>query len=95
MSAKNRVIAGDYKGHSVVSSVLGTEIVTESHIFAHSKTIRLDKTTVKQYEILNQANVGFLGRDVIYTVSVEFKDGKKSLLEIDREGYSNFMKYMY
>ncbi len=49
MGAKNRVIAGDYVG-KLITSALGF-VILQTGIF---KSFNLDKTTVKEYEIMDE-----------------------------------------
>lgn len=99
----NRVIAGDYKGQGVMSS-LGKVTIT----LPMFKTVKINKETVEEYEVINESSkksassaigraaVGafFLGPVGVaaglsakskgtHQVAILFKDGKKSLLEVD------------
>lgn len=51
MGAKNKVIAGDYQG-KVVMSTLGTVTITLGFL----KTLVLDKNTVEEYEVMDETH---------------------------------------
>jgi len=103
MGAKNKVIAGDYEG-KVIMSTLGIVNLQTGFL----KTITLDKNTVEDYEIMDETHsksaVSAVGRGLVggfllgpvgllaglsaknkgvHIIAVQFKDGKKSLIEID------------
>lgn len=105
MGAKNKVIAGDYQG-KVVMSTLGRVTITLGFL----KTLVLDKNTVEEFEVMDETHSksatsavgrglvgGFLLGPVgllaglsakskgVHIVAVQFKDGKKSLIEIDQK----------
>lgn len=111
MGAKNKVIAGDYHG-KLVSSAFGVAILS-SGLFS---SIPLDKTTIEEYEVLDESHkksaVSAVGRGLvggfllgpagllaglsaktkgIHIVAVQFKDGKKSLIEMDDKVYKALM----
>ena len=112
-SAKNRVIAGDYKGYPI-SSALG--IVTLSTGFIGS--MKVNSETVESYELITDEHrksaasgvarglvggallgpVGMLAGSIsaksksIYQVAIMFKDGKKSLVEVDDKIYKAIIK---
>lgn len=115
MAAKNKVVAGDYEGRQVMQTFGIVSISTSGF-----KTLDLDKTTVAEYEILDEESrksatsaVGraFVGGVILgpvgwlaglsakskssHVVAVEFKDGKKSLIEMDKKVYSAFIKKMF
>lgn len=111
MGAKNKVIAGDYKGKQVMI-VWGTAVLATT-LF---NTINLDKTTVEEYELMDESHkksaVSAVGRGLVggfllgpvgllaglsakskgvHIVAVQFKDGKKSLIEMDDKIYKALM----
>lgn len=110
--AKNKVIAGDYMG-KLVSGTFGVVSIMDTF----SKSVFIDKTTVKSYEVITDdirksgtsailrgglgaavlGPVGLLAgmsakNKGIYQVAIEFKNGKRSLLEIDEKIYSILVK---
>lgn len=82
MSAKNRVISGDYAGKQIV----GGGIAQAGIVIGIVKKIFLNNTTVESYEVLGGL-AGAISSKNGYQVSVQFKDGKKSLLEVDENIY--------
>ena len=82
MSAKNRVISGDYAGKQIV----GGGIAQAGIVIGIVKKIFLNNTTVENYEVLGGL-AGAISSKNGYQVSVQFKDGKKSLLEVDENIY--------
>ena len=115
MATKNEVIAGDYEGKQITSTLGIVTIVTG--LF---KTIELDKTTVKEYEIMDEESkksatsaVGraFVGGAILgpagllaglsakskrtHVIAIEFKDGKRSLIQLNQKVYDAFMKKMF
>lgn len=115
MGAKNKVIAGDYKGFTITASF------NELCIFLGiNNEIKINKFSVAQYEVIDEENrksatsavgralvgglllggAGLLAglsarRKGIYTVAIEFNDGKKSLIEIDEKRYKLLLKKMF
>lgn len=112
MGAKNKVIAGDYEG-KVIMSTLGIVNLQTGFL----KTITIDKNTVEDYEIMDETHsksaVSAVGRGLVggfllgpvgllaglsakskgvHIIAVQFKDGKKSLIEIDEKIYKAFLK---
>lgn len=112
-NAKNKVIAGDYQGKQVVSS-LGFATISLGII----KSLDLNKNNVESYELITDEHrksassgvarglvggallgpVGMLAGGLsaknkgIYQVAIQFKDGKRSLLEIDDKTYKAIVK---
>lgn len=82
MGNKNKVIAGDYLGADVT-------LVSGKVVLAISlgNMVILNKTTVKTYERKQQNKT--------CTVSVDFNDGKKSLLELDEKLYKQLMTNLF
>lgn len=83
--AKNQVIAGDYQ-HKKVIGAKGTIGI----IVGFGKIVNLDQSTVESYE--NKSEDPKKGTHV---VSIDFKDGKKSLLEIDDKIYKELVVKMF
>ena len=81
MSAKNRVISGDYAGKQIV----GGGISQAGIVMGIVKKIFLNSTTVESYEVLGGV-AGAVSKNG-YQVKIIFKDGKKSLLEVDEKIY--------
>ena len=115
MAAKNRVIAGDYEGKMVMSTLGIVSIST-----GFTKSIELNKDTVEEYEIIDESKrksaVSAVGRAFVggvilgpvgwlaglsakskgtHVIAVQFKDGKKSLLQIDDKIYSSLIKKLF
>ena len=82
MSAKNRVINGDYAGKQIVGGGAANAAISLGLI----KQLRLNNSTVESYEVLGGV-AGAVSPKNGYQVSVQFKDGKKSLLEVDEKLY--------
>ncbi|ASA23514.1 hypothetical protein [Paenibacillus donghaensis] len=107
MAAKNKVIAGDYKGKALVI-VFGQVSLS----IGFMKTINLDKNTVEEYEVMNETHsksaTSAVGRGLVggfllgpvgllaglsakskgtHVLAIQFKDGKKSLIEVDEKIY--------
>ncbi|MDR1159275.1 MAG: hypothetical protein LBK69_01435 [Syntrophomonadaceae bacterium] len=111
--AKNKVIAGDYKGGSIKISATGASIYVDSW-----ETAMLNKHEVETYELITDEHtksaasgiirgvvgdallgpVGLLAGALsaknkgIYQVAIQFRDGKRSLLEIDDKSYKALVK---
>ena len=123
VSAKNKVLSGDYVDDSVRIEGLGTQLVfgygKDNDLFTTTH-ITLDKSTVESYEVLTEDKVksasstmlragagalllgpvgllaGVSGKTKgIYNVAILFKDGKKSLIEIDDKHYKVLMKILF
>lgn len=126
-SARNKVIAGDYEGHSITHRFLDRYIVV-TKVKVPSKTgfsmvytdLDLSKCNIKSYEIITEEKVksgssaimrGALGAAVlgpvgllagltaknkeIHTIAIEWKNGKKSLIEINDDYYKQFIKDLF
>ena len=108
--AKNRVIAGDYNGASVVA-VLGSVMVGG---------ISVEKWTVEAYEVITEEHRksaasgiarGLVGGAILgpvgllagltaknkdtYNIAIVWKDGKKSLVEVDDKIYKAIVKKLF
>ena len=71
MSAKNKVIAGDYTGANI--AIAADQVVLNISL---GNMIILNKKMVTSHKVESEA------KDT-HTVSITFADGKKSLLELD------------
>lgn len=111
--AKNKVIAGDYEGKTVVAS-LGYAFI-QIGVF---KTIDINSNNINSYELITDEHrksaasgvarglvggallgpVGMLAGGIsakskgIYQIAIQFKDGKRSLLEVDDKIYKAIIK---
>lgn len=109
VSAKNRVLSGDYAG----KQILGGGISQAGISIGFVKQLYLNKTTVESYEVINNENQKSMASGVargivggallggvgaiagaasaknkgIYTIPIQFKDGKRSLIEVDDKIY--------
>ena len=83
MSAKNKVIAGDYVGASVT---LVNEQVTLAIKLGHM--IILNKKMVASHAVESEVKGD-------HKVSVTFADGKKSLLELDDKMCNALLKQLF
>ena len=83
MSAKNKVIAGDYVGASVT---LVNEQVTLAIKLGHM--IILNKKMVASHAVESETKGD-------HKVSVTFADGKKSLLELDDKMCNALLKQLF
>lgn len=114
MAAKNIVVAGDYKGKLVKSS-LG-RVYIDTLLGAD-----INKGTVESYEVIGQDSQKSMGSGIVkgaiggalfggigaiagaasgkskstYSVSIVFKNGKKSLCELDEDMYKKVVKSLY
>lgn len=113
--AANKVIAGDYE-KKLISSTFGVVMLSTSTF----KSIPIDKTTVEEYEIIDEESrksaVSAVGRAFVggiilgpvgwlaglsakskgtYVIALQFKDGKKSLIEVDKKINSALMKKLF
>lgn len=114
--AKNKVIAGDYKGGQVSKS-LGTIYIARG-LFGDN--IYLNKINVESYEVVTDehrksaasgVSRGLIGGVLLgpvgllagmsakskgtYQVAIQFKDGKKSLIEINDKLYKELVKKLF
>jgi hypothetical protein len=114
MGAKNKVIAGDYKGWLVLSSLLGRYAFLTGWTGGIDLTKKfvdcIEEVTEDNYQSLSSTVFrGALGgialgpvgmfaglltgkKKKIHVVAVIFKDGKRSLLEIDDAIYKVLIK---
>lgn len=80
--AKNRVINGEYAG----SVIVGGKGVNAAISLGMFKKLNLNNTNVERYEVLGETVTDIKPKND-YQVMIIFKDGKKSLLEIDGNLY--------
>lgn len=113
---KNVVVAGDYKGKTLIYTANTLALVT-----GFFKKIIIDKNTLENYEVITEDHVksatsgaarGLVGGALLgpvgmlagamsaknkgtYHVVLEFKDGKRSLVEVDKKVYTGLMTIMF
>lgn len=92
----NNVIAGDYKGKGVLCPLLGNPKITLSML----KTLEISRETVESYEVQNEVSQmwknanRFFAKDK-YRIAINFKDGKRSLLEVDERIFRIITKELF
>lgn len=111
MGAKNKVLAGDYKGKNVVKFFGSVSIQN------FLTSVQIDKSTVEAYELVNETHtksgVSAVGRGLagslligpagllaglsakskgVHTLAIQFKNGKRCLIEVNDEIYSAILK---
>lgn len=107
MGAKNKVLEGDYKGKQVISSgiVLGFlktvnfDKKTVKAIEVLDSETRTSGTSAVARGALGAAFLGPVGllagatakKKGVHLVAVEFQDGKKSLMEVDKKIYKKLL----
>ena len=79
--AKNKVISGDYPFYKV-KTMLGLVSMAFGNIIFY-----LDNTTVESYKVVIDGNI-----TGVYQVAIDFKDGKRSLIEVDDKIYKLIVK---
>lgn len=90
MSIKlNTVIAGEYSGSSVIFT--GTEFVISGIMF---KKADINKQTVLNYTLTDRAPFGMFG-GTCNTVSIDFIDGKRSLITLSDDYYNKLITILY
>lgn len=116
MSAKNKVIAGDYYNFSIgytpglvyiedsrgyniedisKSNVINYELVTEESVKSDTSAITrglVGSLLLGPVGILAGLTAKSKG---IYTLAIQFSNGKKSLIEIDEKRYKELIKRMF
>ena len=80
--ALNRVLSGDYAGRQVVGGGVANAGISLGFI----KQLYLNRTTVESYEVLGGMAEATMKKGT-YQLSIQFKDGKRSLLEVDEKLY--------
>ena len=110
-SAKNKVLSGDYVDDSVRIEGLGTQLVfgygKDNDLFTTTQVVTEDKVKSASSTMLRAGAGALLLGPVgllagvsgktkgIYNVAILFKDGKKSLIEIDDKHYKVLMKVLF
>ncbi|MBR3894593.1 MAG: hypothetical protein IKJ35_05540 [Clostridia bacterium] len=85
----NRVVAGDYRGAEVIWN--GAELLISGLMFTACK---IDKTTVAHHTLVGQTS-GLFGTNVGYNVSVDFTNGKRSMLSLDQQYYDLLIRILF
>ena len=90
---RNRVIAGDYKKKKVALKFTpkGKRAVINLGGWPIHKKIILDKTTVESYEVKDESSALTAKAWGRHIVSIQFKDGHKSLIEVTDKIYRSIM----
>lgn len=110
MGAKNKVIAGDYL-NDTVCSVFGTVMIRKIIInktTVESYQVVDEQSRKSAVSAMSRGAVGalFLGpvgllaglsakSKGIHTLALQFKDSKKSLIEVDDKIYKNIIKVLF
>ena len=82
---RNMVIGGDYLGKFLG---VGVKLKIAVGLF---KSIQINESTIESYEVKDEQPMNDL-----YVVLFKFKDGKKSLIEMDGEHFMTFKRiFMY
>lgn len=97
------VIEGDYKNNKIKSihKIFGSnELYIEKKTFFTKKKIPLTYETIESYELVNKKEAEiFLGisdhKGPTYTVSINFKDGKRSLVVLQHALYLQLTQKLY
>ena len=83
-----QVMEGDYKGWKI-----GAKYATDNYMFlipvGFGKMIKITKDDIKNYETQPVNTFG------VANVKVEFKDGKRSLMQFSREGMDLFNRVIF
>lgn len=92
----NRVIAGDYKGQGILCPLLGKPKITLPML----KTVGISKDTVESYEVQNEVSQMWKNMNRAFTkdryrIAINFKDGKRSLLEVDERIFRIITKELF
>lgn len=86
----NIVVAGDYQGKGVVIIDTKKGIGIQTSFFKRSEWIPLTSDTIEKYEVVfDEPHKPSSAKT--FRVSVEFKDGKKSLIELNESFYKILM----
>ena len=86
----NVVVSGDYKGKAVVFIDTNKGIGIQTSLFKRSEWLPLNSDTVAQHEVVLDEPIKPSTKRT-FRVSVTFKDGKKSLVELDEKLYKIMM----
>lgn len=86
----NVVVTGDYQGKAVVFIDAKKGIGIQTTLLKRSEWIPLNKDTIEKHEVL--LDEPFKPSSArTFRLSVEFKDGKKSLIHLDEKFYKIMM----
>lgn len=113
MGAKNKVVAGDYMGNMVMTTISGAIIA-----IGFTKREYINSSTVDYYEVVDSersiSGTSVIGRGAlgglllgpvgllaaatakkkgIHTIAIQFKDGKKSVIEVDEKIYKQVIRF--
>lgn len=93
-STRNRVIAGDYEKKKVAlkSTLSGKKAVIKAGYF---KVIYLDKKTVASYEVKDESSALTAKNWGRHILAIQFKDGRKSLIEVNDKIYRAIMTKVF
>lgn len=94
MSSLNKVIAGDYEGYSIIANAILSPILAAKRQSSgldikadeNDVEILLIPKNIKSYKIIPSKN------EETQLVDVIFRDGKRSLLQLDNSAYETFIK---
>jgi hypothetical protein len=86
----NVVVAGDYQGKAVGFADTKRGIVIVTSLFKRKEWLPLTKETVEKYEVVFDEPTKPSSTRT-FRISVEFKDGKKSLIELEEKLYKIMM----
>lgn len=85
----NVIVAGDYQGKAILFVDTKKGIAIATTLFKKSEWIPLTKDYVEKYEVVLDEPMKAGKRT--FRLSVEFKDGKKSLIELEEKFYKIMM----
>lgn len=90
---RNRVIAGDYKKKKVALKFTpkGKRAVIDLGGWPIRKKLPIDKTTVESYEVKDESSALTAKAWGRHIISIQFKDGRKSLIEVTDKVYRSIM----
>ena len=91
---RNRVIAGDYEKKKVAlkSTLTGKKAIIKAGYF---KVVVLDKKTVATYEVKDESSALTAKAWGRHIISIQFKDGRKSLIEVNDKIYRAIMTKVF
>ena len=91
---KSRVISGDYEG-CLITQAFGFPYINISF----GRAIYLNKDNVKTYELIDRtktkSNTYKATFNETYIIAVQFKEGGKSLLEVDEKIYRAIATHLF
>ena len=96
-STRNRVIAGDYKKRKVVikHTYPGKKAAIKLGWIHMYKKIPLDKSTVESYEVVDESRALAANSWGRHIISIQFKNGRRSLIEVTDKIYRVIMTTLY